>query len=257
MRPTQKTYLSPRINHQLHAYELAAIAAGVTLLAGSPQATARIVCRTANASLLGTQTVRLNPASQQFPPFNLAQTFNAYSTTSGRFRHEDRAFFTPNTAGANDLLAANGLPAALAKGAVIGPNGNFGKGNSYGLLFTYGNIGGGTTNHHQGNFPLRKADYVGYKFSISGKDHFGWMRLRVDIQKLQTVTNFLQFGFETVPGKALGAGSCTDADESVAGNLTKEHHADLINADLSESGDATAKKQRGLSLGLLAAGSQR
>jgi hypothetical protein len=113
--------------------------------------------------------------------------------------------------GASDLLATNSLPRGLAGGEVIGPKGHFGKGNSYGLLFTYGNYQGGTINRHNGNFPFPKPGYLGYKFSISGRDHFGWARLRVDIQKPHTVTKLLAFGYETVPGEAVHAGSCASA----------------------------------------------
>src|SRR5262249_51972574 len=132
----------------------------------------------------------------------------------------NRVFLTPNTQAANDLLANNALPAALIKGAVIGAKGRFGKGNSYGMLFTYGNYGGGTINHHRGNFPLTKVGYLGFKFSLAGKPHYGWARLRVDVQKPQTFATLLGLGYETIAGKAIHAGSCTAADESTssAGN---------------------------------------
>ena len=219
MRRTANSKLPPRIDRQLNGYCVAASAAGVALLACALPAEARVICRKTSDSLLGTQTIPFNPANEKFPPFNLAQTFSRFSSSKYGTYYGNRAFFTPNTQAANDLLASNGLPAALTKGAVIGSKGKFGKGNSYGMLFTYGQIFGGTVNHHRGNFPLTKVGYLGFKFSISGKSHFGWARLRVDVKKPQTTTKLLSFGYETIAGKAVRARACTTVEESTAGDL--------------------------------------
>jgi len=255
MRRTEKSKLPPRIDRQLTSYAVAASAAGVALLACSLPADARVICRKSSESLLGTRTIPFNPANGQFPPFNLAQTFVRESTTGGYF-YGNRAFFSPNTQAANDLLASDGLPAGLAKGAMIGPKGRFGKGNSYGLLFTYGNVFGGTVNHHQGNFPLTKVGYLGFKFSISGEAHYGWARLRVDVKKPQTATNLLGFGYETIAGKAVHAGACTTVEESTASDLNTpqaatQHVPARSDARVTEAG-SMAKMA---TLGVLARGS--
>jgi hypothetical protein len=218
MRRAENSTRASWIDQQLNAYIVAASAAGVAFLACSLPANARVVCRTASNSLLGTETIPFNPAHEKFPPFNLAQTFPYPSVTQSGAFYWNRAFLTPNTLGANDLLASNGLPAALGKGTVIGSKGRFGKGNSYGMLFTYGQFpyGGGTINHHRGNFPLNKVGYLGFEFSISGKTHYGWARLTVDIKKPQTTTKLLGLGYETVAGKAIHTGSCTTVDESTS-----------------------------------------
>jgi len=258
-RSTNSAKLSAWLDKHLNSYAIAAGAAGVALLACSAPADARVICGKASLSLSGTETFPFNPAKLKFPPFNLAQTYLKSTSTLQQFVW-NRAFFTPNTAGANDLLASNGLPAGLAAGAVIGPTRRFGKGNSYALLFTYGNYGGGTISRHHGNVPLGKVGYVGYKFLISGKDHFGWARLRVDIQKPHTVTKLIAFGYETVPAKPIHAGSCTSAEQSADGRLSSDgvHDGAAANASGNSFSGLLVESSRGkpklASLGMLAGG---
>jgi hypothetical protein len=219
----------------------------------SPNVCRSVVCGHSSSSIMGAGTIPFNPAKLQFAPFNLAQTYFGGAGTTW-----NRAFFTPNTKGASDLLATNSLPRGLAGGEVIGPKGHFGKGNSYGLLFTYGNYQGGTINRHNGNFPFAKPGYLGYKFSIAGRDHFGWARLRVDIQKPHTVTKLLAFGYETVPGKAIEAGSCSGADTTTTDNASETHPLQTVLPDswsdtvLEASGDELTAAP----LGLLALGAK-
>jgi hypothetical protein len=257
MRRAENSKLASRIDQQLNAYAVAASAAGVALLACSLPADARVICRTTSNSLLGTLTIPFNPANEKFPPFNLAQTFPVPSGTSSIAFYWNRAFLTPNTQAANDLLATNGLPAALTKRAVIGSKGQFGKGNSYGMLFTYGQeIGHGTINHHRGNFPLTKVGYLGFEFSISGQTHYGWARLRVDIKKPQTITKLLGFGYETTAGKAIHAGSCTTVDESISRDQNASQAATVSGSKPNAArAAASARKSKLATLGALAGGS--
>jgi hypothetical protein len=256
MRRAESSTRASWIDQQLNAYVVAASAAGVAFLACSLPANARVVCRTASNSLVGTETIPFNPAHEKFPPFNLAQTFPYPSVTQSGDFYWNRAFLTPNTLGANDLLASNGLPAALGKGAVIGSKDQFGKGNSYGMLFTYGHFryGGGTINHHRGNFPLTKVGYLGFEFSISGKTHYGWARLRTDIKKPQTITKLLGFGYETVAGKAIDVGSCTTVDESTS---SAENSSPVATQSVSNrrAARSAARKAKLATLGALAQGS--
>jgi len=126
-------------------------------------------------TLPGTDTYSLNPANQRFGPFNIAHTFDNISSLTTNFWN--RGFLTPNSARAVELLAANGFPAALTSFASIGPRGDFGKGNFYGMLFSFGPQNGGTRKHHQGNFQFGQINYFGFKFAIAGEDHYGWVRI--------------------------------------------------------------------------------
>lgn len=204
-------------SHALNAYVVAATASGVGLLATSIPATARIICKHSEVSLQGTNTYPFNPAGENIPPFNLAQTFSGCSSQTQCFWN--RGFFTPNSLGANVLLAERRLPANLLPGATIGPSDAFGKGKSYGLLFTYQQRGSYGQKHHRGNFKLGETGYIGYTFSASGKPHFGWARIHLVVSgyndNQKTVTTYLlAYGYETVPDKAILAGACSAPDAS-------------------------------------------
>ena len=205
--------IAGHLQHRLAAYALAASAAGVCVLTGSVPSQAAPICGTLNLELKYVDTYAFNPAAQAVAPFNIAQTFEDLSSHSNTFFK--RGFFTPNSAGANALLGPKGLPANLASGASIGPGGQFGKGQSYGLLFSYGPNNGGTKNRHKGNLKFGEAiDFVGYKFSLAGKAHYGWVRMQVPLARgipngtTITLTNILDYGYESTPDTAILAGSC-------------------------------------------------
>jgi hypothetical protein len=212
--------LSESLHRTLNAYTLAASAAGVAMLACSVPAEAAPVCKNPNLTIPGTNTYALNPAGQQIAPFNIAQTFNNPSSQS--FGWWNRDFLTPNSAGANAVVDKNGFPAALAAGASIGPAAQFGRGKSYGLLFTYGYgpSGRGGEKHHKGNFQFGQSNYFGFKFSVSGEVHYGWVRLSVTLGRgldgKAVFTKILSYGYETTPNTAIAAGSCTASAAAAA-----------------------------------------
>ncbi len=256
--------LPTSLEQKLHSYAVAASAAGVALFACAVPANARIICGQPSLLLQGNETFPVNPAKQQYAPFNLAQTWTYYqacNATACWTTLWNRAFFTPNTAGASDLLASNSFPAALSPGAEIGPNGRFGKGRSYGLLFTYGNVGSGTVNHHKGNFVFGTNGYLGYKFSIAGKDHFGWARLEPELNQKKTTTKLPTFGYETVPGKALRAGACDDLGQ-LSESRVAPHDSREAAVDRDKLGNSVVPlaipfaRPKYASLGMLALGSR-
>jgi hypothetical protein len=57
--------------------------------------------------------------------------------------------------------------------------------------------------------------YLGLKFTIKGKIHFGWARVKVDT--LQTQQKFSAtltgYAYETIPGKAIIAGATKGPDD--------------------------------------------
>jgi hypothetical protein len=212
--------LSAALHRSLSAYALAAGAAGVAVLACSSPAEAAPVCKNLNVILFGTNSYALNPGGQTIAPFNIVDTFNNPSSNS--FGWWNRAFFTPNSAGANAVVASNKFAADLAAGASIGPGAKFGRGESYGLLFTYGYgpTGRGRLKGHHGNFQFEHANYFGFEFLLSGQVHYGWVRLQVTIGRgtdgLATATHVLEYGYESTPNTAIGAGSCAASASSTA-----------------------------------------
>jgi hypothetical protein len=256
--------LSESLHRNLGAYALAAGAAGVAVLACSVPADAAPVCKNPHLTIPGTNTYALNPAGQQIAPFNIVDTFNNPSSNS--FGWWNRGFFTPNSAGANAVLDKNGFPADLAAGASIGPAAQFGPGKSYGLLFTYGYGSGrrGRLKDHQGNLQFGQDNYFGFKFSVSGQVHYGWVRLHVTFGRgtdgQSTSTHILSYGYESTPNTAILAGSC-NASIASAGPALEDQKANVARESSSSDHAATVASTTGddaasASLGLLALGSE-
>jgi hypothetical protein len=200
--PRETAKLSASIQQRLNSYALVATAAGVSVLACSQGVEARVVTKRIGTYLEGNSHYFFNPAGQ-----NVAFHVNASFLNHGPTSYWNRVFLQAQTAGAFFVSGPQQLPGALRAGSKIGPGRHFAKGAAYGgLLFTYGNYGGGTQNHHKGNFKFDKIEFVGFKFSLSGKEHFGWLRLRIKINGVFAITDLIDYGYETIPGKAIKAG---------------------------------------------------
>jgi hypothetical protein len=229
-RAKKPSVLSEPLQRRLNAYAMAAASAGVAALACAPPAEGAPVCRVTPKELSHTINLSFNPASQALPPFQIAQT--TFSYVSSNYLYSwwwNRGFFTPNSKGANLLLAPNGYAASVLPGSPIGPAGTFGKGASYGLLFSYGlgswdnyrKYGHGTKLKHRGNLNFKNAEnFFGFEFSLNGKIHYGWLRLHVTFHHYQhhavwtqTIIHLDSYGYETTPNTAIAAGSCTGAED--------------------------------------------
>lgn len=251
--------LPEHLHRRLNSYALAGSAAGVAILACSIPVDAAPVCKTVYVKLVGTDTYALNPAHQLIPPFNVAETWKDVSSLTTTFWN--RGFFIPNWPGARALLASNNLPADVRSGASIGPGEHFGKGQSYGLLFTYGPGGGGTLHHHKGNLQLRQINYIGFEFSLAEESHYGWMRLRITFEPggdgaIGTM-HIHSYGYETTPNKAIHAGQCSASQLSpdllpVAGHITVTKRRNYTSPGTVCTSNSASLKPA--SLGLLALG---
>jgi hypothetical protein len=239
---------SNSLNQRLNTYALAAGAAGVALLACSVPSEATPVCKNISFmfSVGETNTFAFNPAHQRVAPFNIVQTYAAISShTSTRF---NRGLFTPNFPGADVVQASNSLPADLASGAIIGPGGRFGKGQSYGVLFTYAFRGG---TNHLGNLKFAQTNYFGYKFLISGKNHYGWVRIDAKtVSEGYVQSEVVSSGYESAADTPIFAGSCAAVSPSTGGSPSD--HA----GDTASAASATSDTTRPASLGMLALGTQ-
>lgn len=205
--------LSESAHQRLNMYALAASAAGVSLLALAPPSEAKIVHHQIGVALQGNSYYLFNPANQSVSPFSFVASF--INRTSAWW---NRVWVRRGSQYAGALLAKNQFVAEVQPGAEIGKGGVFGEGNSSGLLFTYGPYGDGTVNHHKGNCALKKTDYLGFKFLIAGKEHFGWVRMRVTIRPFPgekvTVAYLRDFAYETIPGKSIRAGQTKSSDDT-------------------------------------------
>ncbi len=265
--------LSESLQRRLNSYALAAGAAGVAVLACAPPAEGAPVCKTLNLQIFNTHTHAFNPADQALPPFQIAQTTFAYYTSStlstNPFQWWNRGFITPNSKGANLLLATNGYAANVPSGGSIGPAGKFGKGASYGLIFSYGKgsrfnkkYGHGTLKKHRGNLNFEQSsNFFGFKFSLSGQTHYGWMRVQVTVRRTRgqnklTSIDVVDYGYESSSSTAIAAGSCTA--EALTEPVTPEPRIEPVARQIANPAaspsSVASDKTRPATLGILALG---
>jgi hypothetical protein len=120
-----------------------------------------------------------------------------------------------------NAVQGSGYAAALKSAAWIGASQNFVQGGFNGekMVAVRYNTQLGTT-HINGPWINVKNRYLGLKFQIHGKTHYGWARLTVRVQAGQrpvTITATLTgYAYETIPKKRLRAGQMGSwADTSV------------------------------------------
>jgi hypothetical protein len=115
-----------------------------------------------------------------------------------------------DAASGNGVEATKGYAAALMQGASIGPRQRFQHisdafGEMMGGRFCNSDTGGCTTVGQWVNVKIR---YLGLKFQIKGKVHYGWARLNVIVSsRVSTIAATLTgYAYETTPNKAIHAG---------------------------------------------------
>jgi len=195
-RPTSK--LSDSLHHRLNMYALAASAAGVGILALTQPAEAKIVYTKAHR-IIGPNS------SYEF-------TLNHDGTTDFKIQNAsgsngDFGFGWVSVTGgwrAGSQHAAY----ALTRGKKIGPKLRF----SGTFMATWvSSINGGPWDGVQNR-------YLGLKFEIKGKIHYGWARLNVT--KPPYTATLTGYAYETIPDKAIIAGRTKGADVITAQPVT-------------------------------------
>jgi hypothetical protein len=198
------------VERQLSTYTLAASAAGVGMLALAQTAEARIVYTPAHVKIVqngGLISFDLN--HDGVPDFGLS---NKYVSTSQGF-----AFLNVKQhQQANEILQVSSQgrvsAGALQAGAKIGPNGNFKHDPKNGLAMAFANFEGTT----YGPWLRVKQAYLGLKFVIKGKTHFGWARVKLtSTGRLSINATLTGYAYETTPNKPIIAGK-TKGSEGIS-----------------------------------------
>jgi hypothetical protein len=200
-----------KLDQRLISYAAAAAASGVGLLALATPAEAKVVYTATNIEIAKDSTVPLDLNGDGVPDFEVALQFSYEGLTEYLF-----VFAEAKT---NEIRTGiDGVPAALPAGLPIGPNGKFAYvasqmarwSTSYGSATVLGpwvNV----YNH-----------YLGFRFSIDGKTHYGWARLSVkDTDKGLISATLTGYAYETIPNKAIISGdtgaAATDMTEPAIG----------------------------------------
>ena len=209
--PRKTANLSESTNRQLNKYALAAGAAGVGMLALARPAEAKIVYTPASIHINNNSGARLDFNHDGINDFEITSMTETF-TTNGR-RHR----FPEGTRGAflsvhplqspNRVVAArNHCAAALPNGVKVGRHSPFEPGSSY-VQMAWSQGG-------QSGCPWRpvKQAYLGVKFVVNGKVHFGWARIkRVSGRGFPAIIT--GYAYETIPNYPIITGKTTGTDD--------------------------------------------
>jgi hypothetical protein len=207
--PRSTAQLSESLNHQLSLYAIAAGAAGVGLLALSQPAEAKIIYTKTHQVINGhSHMLNLDPDNDGVADFVL---INYATCTSVKRLACGDSFFVRFNQGNNRLeQQPAGSAAALPEGAVIKATRPWGKGGNMARVEWYS----GKTTHSYGNWINVTNRYLGLKFGIKGKTHYGWACFSVSSDPVNGVVGTLTgYTYETVPNKAIIAGKTKGPDD--------------------------------------------
>jgi hypothetical protein len=193
-----KSTLSEAIDHRAKVYSMAAVAAGVTMLALAPPAAAEVVVH-------GNVTVNLDINHDGIADFQFSLSSFAY--------HSNFAILnvSPLTGGAvvGSPGSRGSYASALTRGAKIGPSAHFSsKGRatverSHGRFFSSKSS---RTRHTYGKWSGDSTHYLGVKFLIDGATHYGWVRMTVNAAFAPIKATITAYAYETVANKRILAG---------------------------------------------------
>lgn len=226
--------LPENFNRHVNAYSVAALAAGVSIMALAQPAEGKVVITNKTIPVDGTVFLDLNNDGVADLEFSFFKTYAHYTGLAALdvFPTEKGGGFVANGSYASALLRSAKIgPSAHFSGAVNKSSivGVFMEGNSclYSKCESDGNWGG--------NHPNR---FLGVRFTINGKIHYGWVRVTVTIttQNILSAT-ITEYGYETIANKRL-----------LAGVPSNQAEVSPANAGVSAS--------KGPSLGILAAGAE-
>ena len=212
-RPRKTANLSDSVHHRLSMYALAASATGVGTLALVQPAEARIVYTPAHQTINPLSRTPLDLNHDGTADFTFGgggvtsyYVFGLYGQQRGNgVREQDRI---------NDDFAA-----ALRAGVRVGTAGQ----NSHSFMYmaawhSHGKASSTYTGQWANGGKGVKNRYLGLRFIIKGKTHFGWARLNLTVKKGQD-GRFQGFGvlltgyaYETIPKKPIIAGKTKGPD---------------------------------------------
>jgi hypothetical protein len=202
-RPRETASLSDSVHRQLNMYALAASAAGVGVLALSQPADAKIVYTKAHRIIGPHSSYKLDLNRDRITDFTLVN--NSWAT-DGIWETYLRVSSAKGNSAMDYLHSGGwGFASALKQGAPIGPKEHFHAWAPYLVL--------GTGVSFSGAWKNVKNRYLGLKFQVKGKTHYGWVRLNVTVGYYQVTATLTGYAYETVPGKAIIAGQTNGPDD--------------------------------------------
>ena len=246
--PGKPVVLCDSVHHRLNLYALAASAAGVSLLALAQPSEAKIIYTKTHQVIGNNGIYGLD--------LNHDGTVDFLIREQGRTPFSSYKSLSAKEAYGNAVQGSRGAAAALRRGAPIGPRQRFITGASYfGEVMVRDGCSVEGSCFSIGQWVNVNNRYLGLKFQIGGKIHYGWARLSVEVQQDHKITGTLTgYAYETIENKGIRAGQTVSEAAAAAAepNLTKSAgHGPAITA----AGPASDAVQPA-SLGQLALGAR-
>jgi hypothetical protein len=194
---------SDSFRHRLNMYTLAASAAGVGMLALAQSADGKVIYTKTHEVIAGAGQYYLDLNHDKITDFTIVNFWTTQCPDScGQW-----VYLKPPAGNSEIGSVTRGwhFARALSKGSAIGPRGHFlaGTGFMAAAFSTQGSVG-----------PWRNVTnrYLGLKFQIKGKTHYGWARLNVTGGFGSIVATLTGYAYETVANKAIIAGKTNGPD---------------------------------------------
>jgi len=231
--------LSEAVHHWLNMYALAAGAAGVGALALTQPAEAKVVYTPAHVKLVLGQPFALDLNHDGIVDFYLLHAgqsevsggTNSLDACNGISTYNHNPFCGSNIANSQNAIRVT--QSIYAKWAVaVRPEARIQRGDRFldGNQITgigMGAVSSVVSSHTQWSGPWAnkgkgvKNRYLGMKFKINGRFHFGWARLNFTTTRNAFTATLTGYAYETIPGKAIVAGQTKES-------ITKVPEASLI-----------------------------
>jgi len=215
-----QTPLHVCLDRNLNAYVTAACAAGVSMLACASRAEAKIVYTPANSYILPKTTLNLDLDHNGTPDFLFSNT--SFSSTGGFGRSGHGSLNINGQKSVNAVWGRGVYASALRAGVQVGPNGHFKRGRLTIAKSQWTGSTRGSTFSSHGPWVDATRRYLGLKFSIKGKVHYGWARLNVTSTYRAAYAVLTGYAYETVPntpivtGETKGAAGDSDGAVQIA-----------------------------------------
>jgi hypothetical protein len=196
-QPLTAANLSESVHHQLTMYALAAGAAGAGMLAAQ-QAEAKIVYTPVHHVIGRNERYKVRLNHDEVGDLTFV---NRYGCNQDYCQDALSAIASAGNAVEGKFTVAY----ALERGVKIGPKEPFS-----GKIMAFSSSGEGMF----GQWANVSNRYLGLKFNIKGKAHFGWLRLTVRLSGQARITATLTgYAYETIPGKTIIAGATKGPDD--------------------------------------------
>jgi hypothetical protein len=194
------------VHQRLNMFAGATVVAVLSVLALARPSEAKIVYTPVRVVIFN-RTYNLDLNKDGMADFSISAS-DAIGSCKGQVNLTDSLKVVPTQG--NGVLGSGGLAAVLRAGAPIGPTVMYpGTELTMAYLklgwFSAGSWGCYLEHLERGNWLNVTNRYLGLKFMIKGKAHYGWAKLTVQI-RLGLRTTLTGYAYETIAGKSIMAG---------------------------------------------------